>query len=206
MNLRVMSPEELKRTYEKDLKEAFPPSELKPLASMEEMRRKGLYDPLGFYDEAGEAQGYILLWRHRDGRYILIDYLCVPAGKRNGGTGSRMLEAVRAYYPAGTVLIGESEAPTGDPAQDGLILRRLGFYARSGAVTLGYDCALFGVHYKNICWSEEPPDEAEVLRKHQEIYLEQFGRGRYDRYIQLPLAPGEAVHAVTEWDEGEKER
>ena len=199
MKLRILTPEELKTVYETDLTEAFPPAELKPLSAMESMREKNAYDPLVLVDEAGTMLGYILLWKHGDGRYILIDYLCVPAGKRNGGIGGKLLRAARAYYPADTVFIGESEAPTGDPGQDQLILRRLGFYARSGAKTLGYDNALFGVHYKTICWADPLPDEAEILRKHQEIYLQQFGREKYDRFIQIPLRPGEAVRPLTDW-------
>lgn len=201
MYLKTLSPEELKKVYETDLTEAFPPAELKPLRAMEAMRERGAYDPLCLYDEAGEALGYILLWKHEDGQYILIDYLCVPAGKRNGGIGGKLLEAAAAYYPKGTVFIGESEAPTGDPETDKLILRRLGFYARNGAKTLGYDNALFGVHYKTICWADPLPEEAEIMRKHQEIYLQQFGREKYDRYIQIPLLPGEKPKPVTDWTE-----
>lgn len=201
MYLKILSPEELKKVYETDLTEAFPPAELKPLRAMEAMRERGAYDPLCLYDEAGEALGYILLWKHEDGRYILIDYLCVPAGKRNGGIGGKLLEAAAAYYPKRTVFIGESEAPTGDPERDKLILRRLGFYARNGAKTLGYDNALFGIHYKTICWADPMPEEAEIMRKHQEIYLQQFGREKYDRYIQIPLLPGEKPKPVTDWTE-----
>ena len=40
MELRVMTPAELARAYETDFKEAFPPSELKPLEVMEKMRRR----------------------------------------------------------------------------------------------------------------------------------------------------------------------
>lgn len=201
MKLEILTPEALKLAYETDLTEAFPPSELKPLPAMEGLRARGVYDPLCLRDEGGEALGYILLWKHLDGRYVLIDYLCVPAGKRGGGIGSRLIQAVIDRYPLGTVFIGESEAPTGDPATDGMILRRLEFYRRNGAVTLGYDCALFGVHFKTICWAEPMPPEEEVLRKHQEIYLAQFGRERYDRYIQLPLAPGEKPRPLTVWTE-----
>lgn len=201
MNLRIMTPEELAEAYAADLKEAFPPSELKPLEVMERMRRRGAYDPLGWFDGAGTAAGYILLWKHPDGRYILIDYLCVPAGQRGGGLGGRLLAAVRAFYPPETVFIGESEAPLGNPETDPLKLRRLGFYARNGAVTLGYDCALFGVHYKTICWADPLPDEGEILRKHQEIYFEQFGQGRYGQYIQIPLHPGERPRPLTKWTE-----
>ena len=90
------------------------------------------------------------------------------------------------------------------PAADAIILRRLGFYERSGAVTLNYDNALFGVHFKTICWADPLPDEGEILRKHQEIYLEQFGPERYERFIQIPLKPGEAVKPVTDWVEEEQ--
>ena len=64
MKLKVMTPEELAHAYNTDFKEAFPPAELKPLEVMEKMRRRGAYDPLGYYDETGTAQGYILLWKH----------------------------------------------------------------------------------------------------------------------------------------------
>lgn len=201
MKLREMTQAELEKAYESDLKEAFPPAELKPLRAIERMRQAGIYDPLALFDEDGEALGYILLWKHEDGRYILIDYLCVPAGRRCGGTGGKLLELARARYPADTVFIGESEAPTGDPAADGMILRRLGFYRRSGAAVLGYDSALFGVHYKTICWADPLPEEAEILKKHQEIYLRQFGREKYSQYIQIPLLPGERPRPLIDWAE-----
>lgn len=199
MRLEVLSPDMLKTAYETDLKEAFPPAELKPLSAMEAMRSRGAYVPLALRD--GDALGYILLWKHADGRFILIDYLCVPASRRNNGIGGKILRAVRALYPPDTVFIGESEAPTGDPARDGIILRRLGFYERHGAKTLDYDTALFGVHYRTLCWADPLPDEALVMHRHQEIYLQQFGREKYDRYIQIPLASGEALRPVTDWTE-----
>lgn len=201
MYLRTLAPEELKKAYETDFKEAFPPAELKPLYAMETMRAKGIYDPLAMFDENDELLGYIFLWKHRDNRYILVDYLCVPSGKRSGGIGGKLLQAAVAHYPPETVFIGESEAPTGDPERDGLILRRLGFYARNGAVTLGYDTAAFGVHYKTICWADPMPGEAEVLRKHQEIYRAQFSPEKYEKYIQIPLLPGEAPKGITDWTE-----
>lgn len=196
-----MTPEELERAYRTDLTEAFPPSELKPLGAMEAMRRQGVYEPLCLRDGTGDVLGYILLWKHEDGRYVLVDYLCVPAGKRNGGTGGMLLREAIVRSPKDTVFIGETEAPTGDPDRDALILRRLGFYARNGAKTLGYDSALFGVRFKTICWADPMPEEGEILRKHQEIYLRQFDREKYDRFIQIPLRPGEQVKPVTEWTE-----
>ena len=202
MTLKLLNLEELKTAYETDLREAFPPAELKPFSAMEALMGKGIYDPLCLQDEEGTALGYLLLWKHRDARFLLIDYLCVPAGRRNGGIGARLLQAAFAYYPASAVFLGESEAPTGDSGADEMILRRLNFYARNGAKTLGYDCALFGVHFKTICWSREPlPEEDVILQKHREIYLEHFGEEKFRRYIQIPLHPGEKPFPVTDWTE-----
>lgn len=199
MTLRSLSPAELARAYETDLKEAFPPAELKPLHAMEAMREGGFYDPLAMFDDEGEIEGYVFLWKHPDGRYILIDYLCVPAGKRGGGIGGRLLRSVIAHYPPETVFIGESEAPVGDPERDALIMRRLGFYARNGAETVGYDCALFGVHYKTICWADPMRADEEILRRHQEIYAAQFSPEKYEKYVQIPFFPGESRKEISDW-------
>lgn len=201
MILHRMTADLLRRAYVTDLQEAFPPSELKPLFAMEALMAKGLYDPLYLPGENGDPEGYVLLWRHGSGQFVLIDYLCVPARCRNQGIGAKLLSALQKYYPAGTVFIWESEAPTGDPSQDEMILRRLGFYQRCGAKILGYDNALFGVHFKTLCLAPERIGEQEIMEKHREIYLHHFGRARYDRYIQIPLLPGEKPFPVTDWTE-----
>ena len=201
MILELLNAPALARAYETDLTEAFPPEELKPLAAMEALRRKGCYDPLCLRD-GEEVLGYILLWRHPAAPYFLIDYLCVPAARRNGGIGAKLLEAAFAHYPPETVFLGESEAPTGDPERDGMIRRRLGFYARMGAKTLGYDCALFGVHFKTIAWCRAGlPGEEELLRRHQEIYRAGLRPEVCREYIQLPLAPGEQIRPLAPWNE-----
>ena len=43
--LKIPSLEEVRDFYERDMKEAFPPAELKPLASIETMWREGWYKP-----------------------------------------------------------------------------------------------------------------------------------------------------------------
>ena len=51
MELRLLTAAELAAAYDTDLKEAFPPAELKPLSSMEDLRSRGLYDPLCLFDD-----------------------------------------------------------------------------------------------------------------------------------------------------------
>lgn len=196
--IRLLTLPQLRQAYDKVFTEAFPPSELKPLRAMEELLDQGLYHPLALFD-GGEPIGYMCLWGK--GKYLLIDYLCVPASARNGGIGAQLLRSGMESFPAGTVFIGEVEAPTGDAERDVMINRRLGFYRRCGARVLNYDTGLFGVHFKTICWSSEEPDQNEVLRQHREIYSSRFTPESYARFIQIPLREGEELYPLSDWIE-----
>lgn len=196
--LRLLTDTELKTAYDSVFREAFPPEELKPLSAITKMRSEGQYDALGLFRD-GEPLGFICCWL--DLPYVLIDYLCVESAARNGGIGAVILQKVREYYPTGTVFIGEVEAPTGDEEADRIIYRRLGFYERSGAKSVSYDCALFGVHYRTIVWSDGEVDEAELCRRHDGFYRRNFPPETYARAIQLPLKPGEKPFDRSIWDE-----
>lgn len=202
MKLISLSKEALEKAFYTDLQEAFPASELKPLSSMERMRARGVYDALALVEETDETAplGYGLVWKHPTEPYVLLDYLCVPAKQRNGGIGAKLLTAIGEYYPPETVILGESEAPTGNEEADEMICRRLAYYRRMGAVSLSYDTALFGVHFKTICWSKSPlPPEETLLQKHYEIYAAQMTEEQMKRFIQIPLQPGEKPHPVQDW-------
>ena len=97
MNLDIMTPPALRGAYETDLREAFPPSELKPLADMEGMRERGIYEPLCLTEDGGEAAGYMLLWKHPEEPYVLVDYLCVPARLRGRGVGGTLFRMACAH-------------------------------------------------------------------------------------------------------------
>lgn len=197
--LRLLDQAERRAAYDRVFREAFPPAELKPLGSIERMIAAGDYDFLGYFREDDGPLGYACCWK--DGDLILLDYLCVGARARNGGIGGRILALLRTYYPAGTMLIGEAEAPVGDPARDALIRRRLAFYRRNGAAVMDYDCALFGVHYKTLLWADGPVDQAQVQRRHDGIYRRDFSPELYDRAVQIPLLPGEPVKPMEPWVE-----
>ena len=197
MELRLPSYVELVEAYQRDFKRAFPPAELKPLENIMEMCEKGAYSPWCLFD-GDEIVGECFMWLGRPG-WGLLDYLCVPEAHRNRGLGAILLKKLQEAEP-GMVILGESEAPEHAPDPP-LAERRLGFYARSKARLAGYDTELFGVHYKTICWAEPLPEEAEILKKHQEIYLRQFGREKYSQYIQIPLLPGERPRPLIDWAE-----
>ena len=156
MELRIPTLEQLRTVYDRDLRTAFPAAELKPLKNMEEMWAEGRYRPWCLFD-GDDIAGEAFLWLGHPG-WALLDYLCVAADRRNGGLGSVILEKLREAE-RGNVIFGESEIPcyAPDPA---MAERRLGFYARNGARTAGYDTEMFGVPYKTLYWAEGKVDES----------------------------------------------
>ena len=91
MILKIPTLEELRAFYNTDMKEAFPPAELKPLTAIEKMWREGWYKPYCLYDDDGMGPvGGAFLWLGHDG-WGLLDYLCVCASWRNDGFGAEML-------------------------------------------------------------------------------------------------------------------
>ena len=101
MELRIPTSEQLKSVYEGQLKQAFPASELKPLQSIEELWRDGLYRPWCLFD-GDEIVGACFLWLGRPG-WALLDYLCVSADHRNRGIGALLLSMLLEQEPALTL-------------------------------------------------------------------------------------------------------
>ena len=73
MKLRELDLTELRRLHETELREAFPPEELKPYAAMETLVKAGVYHPVGAW-EGETLVGYAVLWESPGSRYVLIDY------------------------------------------------------------------------------------------------------------------------------------
>lgn len=198
MELKLASPEQTAMVYERDLKPSFPPAELKPLANIRAMCREGRYRPWCLFD-GEEIVGECFLWLGRPG-WALLDYLCVAENRRNGGIGARMLELLRRAEPEGTVVLVESEAPVHAP-DPGLAERRLGFYARCGLRTAGYDTEIFGVHYKTLYLSAEPAPDGRLMEENRFIYQSTFPREKYEKYVRIPRDPEAAPGEKVPWNE-----
>ena len=196
--LKDLTDAQLKDAYYTVYREAIPPAELKPLSSMQRMMEDGVYRNLALFEDK-EPVAFVSLWL--DGDHILIDYLCVPAARRNGGLGAELLTRLREAYPPETVFIVETEAPTGDPEADELINRRLAFYERCGAVPLTYETAIFGVHYRTVVWSPPPPDEAEIQKRHAALYRKRLSPALYAAAIHIPYRRGDKIRIFEEWKE-----
>jgi len=201
MELRILNKAELERLYYNEMKRAFPPSELKPLKSMEDMRDTDRYEPLGLF-EGEELLGYAMIWMEPDIPHVLLDYLGTMEGKRGNGLGTKMLKLLQERYASRGAVFGEAERDNSpDPEERALQSRRLDFYFRNGLRYAGYDCALFGVHYETLILGGEGVSAEELMDYHQTIYRRQIPAKHYDRFVQIPLAPGEKPKPAVEWRE-----
>ncbi len=201
MQLRKLTPKQLSDLYERELKKAFPPEELKPLKAMLGLMEQNKYDALGLCDEKG-LHGYALMWLEPDYPFALLDYLGTLEGERGTGLGAEMLALLREHYAHYRGIFGEAEAPeNGDPEEEPLRCRRLAFYERNGFRYGGYDCALFGVRYQTLIMGDEDVTPQELVAAHQGIYGGYMPKHIYQRFIQIPLRPGEAVKPLGDWIE-----
>ncbi len=197
MELKLLNKEELTRLYQTEMVFDFPKSELKPLSGMLRLMDMGRYEPL-MAIEADEPLGYALVWLTPGREGALLEYLGILRGKRNGGLGTKLLALLGERYGQ---LFGEVETQDStDPAENELRRHRVGFYLRNGFRLLDYECALFGVHF-NCIYRGPETDDQKVQAMHRGVYADYFSPGHMERYIQLPLAPGEAVKPAPEWVE-----
>lgn len=197
MELKLLTKAELTALYRDHLTADFPKSELKPLRAMLNLMDRGVYDPL-LVTEDGKPVGYAMLWLPNDRQGALLEYFGVIRGLRNAGRGAQILDLLLERYGQ---LFGEAEAPTSEiPGENELRRRRIGFYERCGFRVLDYECALFGVHF-NCLYRGPQTDDRVVEQMHRGVYAAWFSGGHMERYIQLPLKPGEAIIPAPEWVE-----
>ena len=201
MKLKVLSAGELEELYHTELVRAFPPEELKPLSSMLRMMEQDRYQVLGMMDEEG-LHGYALFWLEPGIPFALLDYFGTVEGQRNSGLGTRMLSLLADFYKDYRGIFGEAEAVTSsDPEEAHLQARRLEFYRRNGLRYAGYDCALFGVHFRTLILDKGDNAPEDILAAHQRIYRGGLPSAAYERFIQIPLREGEAVRPAADWIE-----
>ena len=197
MELRLPTIEQLRTVYDRDMKEAFPPAELKPLSAIERMWKEGRYTPWCLFD-GDEIVGQCFLWLGHPG-WALLDYLCVSARARNGGLGSVILQKLEETEPD-TVIFGEAEAPAYAP-NPAMAERRLGFYARNGLRTAYYDTEVFGVHYKTLYLAKGEVDEGQLMAEHRFVYENSFSPEKFGKYVRIPCDPKAAPGEKVAWDQ-----
>ena len=98
------------------------------------------------------------------------------------------------------MIFGESEAPEDAPDPE-MAQRRLGFYARCGLRTAGYDTEMFGVHYKTLYLAGGPVDDAALMEEHRFVYENTFSADKYHKYVRIPFDPKAAPGPKVPWQQ-----
>lgn len=197
LELRIPTPEQVRMVYERDMKAAFPEAELKPLQNIEEMWRNGWYRPYCLF-EGDEIIGEAFLWMGHEG-WGLLDYLCVAEHCRNRGLGAVMLQMLREAEQE-SVIFGEVEVPA-DAPDPAMAERRLGFYARCGLRTAGYDTEMFGVHYKTLYLASREVADEELMAEHEFVYRNSFSPAKYGKYVRIPFDPNGERGRKIAWEQ-----
>ena len=185
--LRLLTARQLRQVYRERVRSDFPPSERRPLASMERLRAAGVYDTWGMY-EGEELLAYAFLWRSEAYGAALLDYRAGCREGRGRGTGTLALSLLQARYGDCSLLVeAEAQEEGVPPEENALRARRLSFYERSGFRRLGYQTRIFGVQYAMLVWPEEAAASPERLQDaHRGLYRSQLPNPLFRRVIHIP--------------------
>lgn len=187
LELKALGETQVRLLYALQMKRDFPQSELKGLGAIVSLMRAGVYDVLALYD-GGELTAYALVYRPREGRVLLLDYLAVEPQLRGRGLGGELLRCLRAHYAdRADALMIECERPKAAPDM-AAARRRIRFYEHAGAWLTRVRLCLFEVEYSIMVLpcgdgvEREGKDWAEQMLS---LYRQMLPPGVYARNVRL---------------------
>ena len=196
---RLLTTEELTKVYLDEMRRDFPQSELKPLSMILNSEAAGTAHTWGIYD--GDAlTAYLLMVRPVGCAMSQLDYFAVLPRYRASGLGAALLAELPGHETGCQAILIEAECP--EKAEDeAMAVRRLGFYARCGLRTAGYDTEMFGVHYKTLYLAGGPVDDAALMEEHRFVYENTFSADKYCKYVRIPFDPKAAPGPKVAWQQ-----
>ena len=182
---RRLNETELTKVYLDEMRRDFPPSELKPLSMILNSEASGAAHTWGVFD--GETlAAYLLMVRPAGSRVSQLDYFAVLPEYRSAGLGAQLLADLPQHERGAQAILIEAECP--DKAEDeAMAVRRLGFYARCGAVDTGWTEHLFDAWFRVLVLPAEGETlDAETANKElADCYSRVMGADKWRRYVQL---------------------
>lgn len=142
---RLLTADELTRVYLNEMRRDFPPTELKPLSVILNSEVAGSAHTWGIYD-GDHLVAYLLMVRPQGAVVSQLDYFAVLPAYRASGLGAKLLAALPEKEAGAEAILIEAELPA-KADDEAMAKRRLGFYARCGAVDTGWTEKLFGASW-----------------------------------------------------------
>lgn len=183
---RLLTADELTKVYLEEMRRDFPPSELKPLSMILSSEKVGSSHTWGVY-EGETLVAYLLMVRPEGCEVSQLDYFAVLPAYRAGGFGAKLLAELPEHEPGAKAIIIESECP--EKAEDeAMAIRRLGFYARCGAIDTGWTERLFDAWFRILvlpCLKDKMPDQEEAVAALVDCYRRVMGEPQYRKYTDF---------------------
>lgn len=180
---RLLTPGELTDVYLQEMRRDFPAGELKPLSMILTSEAEGLAHTWGVFD--GETlAAYLLMVRPEGSAISQLDYFAVVPAYRAGGLGAKLLAALPEYEAGAQAIIIEAEMP--EKAEDeAMAVRRLGFYARCGAVDVGWTEHLFDAWFRVLVLpcGRTTPDAETTVQGLADCYRRTMGDPQWKKYV-----------------------
>ena len=178
---RLLTAEELTRVYLNEMRRDFPPTELKPLSMVLNSEAVGDSHTWGVYD--GETLvAYLLMVRPRGATVSQLDYFAVLPACRAAGLGAKLLAALPGKEAGADAILIEAELPEKADAP-AMAVRRLGFYARCGAVDTGWTEKLFGASWFRVLTlaapGQQPMGAEDACRALADCYRRVIGEPKW---------------------------
>jgi GNAT superfamily N-acetyltransferase len=184
---RLLNETELTQVYNEQMRRDFPPEELKPLDMILHAAALGVGHTWGVFD--GETLlAYLLMVRPQGSCISQLDYFAVLPAYRGEGLGAQLLAELPAHEQGAQAIIIEAECPEHAP-DEAMAHRRLGFYARAGAIETGWSEHLFDAWFRILVlpcvpWAELPTEE-EMVRRLAECYCFSISPERWRAFVRF---------------------
>ena len=184
LHLEKLNKAQVENVYNERMVIDFPKDELKHLDILYSALDKGIYEPLGLFDET-KLIGYAFLVKNN--RNYLVDYLAVYPQQRNLGSGGVMVRLLPDYLKDAENIIAEIENPEYAENEDDKLLqtRRFGFYTRNGCSDTGLRVRCFGVPFMILRWGKEYTNNVDALwRMYQSFYRIMLPKDMFEKNIK----------------------
>ena len=189
LELRDMTPDEMKATYLGHMIHVFPENELKPCDSIYREMLEDKYLACGLY--AGEILvGYVFTACIPGRQQLFGQYVVVKEEYRSMGVGAVMMDKVMEHYSGYRCFMADVEDPEYPVDEEDLAQRerRMRFYTRNGFRRTRVKGHVYGVDYEVIVRDiSAHPDDEEVLEAANAIYESMAYPGTFPEMFQLRL-------------------
>ena len=196
LSWRRLTADELTRVYLNEMRRDFPPTELKPLSMILTSEAAGNAHTWGVF-EGETLVAYLLMVFPQGASASQLDYFAVLPAYRAAGLGAKLLARLPEMEEGADAILIEAELPekADDPA---MAKRRLGFYARCGAVDTGWTEKLFDASWFRVLALAAPgravPDPEQTNRALADCYRRVIGEPEWRKYAAFYAPDGTPVN------------